>query len=98
VSVSVGPGGIQLDPSRVRSGPVELLVTNQTNGAHALRVAGPGGHTIYGSTQPMPAGATAQFKLTLAAGTYELGVSGRSHSPLRVSGPVRNGDNELTQP
>ena len=99
VSVDVGPGGIQLDPSRVRSGPVELLITNQTNAAHAVHVAGPDGRTLYSSAQPMPAGTTAQMKLTLAAGTYELGIDGRSPSPrLRVSGPARNGDNELTQP
>jgi hypothetical protein len=99
VSVYVGTGGITLDPRRVRSGPVELLITNQTDAAHALHVSAAGGRTIYSSARPTPAGATAQLKLTLGSGTYELGVDGRSPSPqLHVSGPVRSGDNELTQP
>jgi hypothetical protein len=99
VSVYVGTGGITLDPRRVRSGPVELLITNQTDAVHALQISGPGGRTIYSSAQPTPAGATAQVKLTLVSGTYELGVDGRSRAPqLRVSGAVRSGDNELTQP
>jgi hypothetical protein len=98
VSVYVGSGGIVLDPSRLRPGPVELNITNQSGRTVAVAVL-TGGRPLTRSSS-IPAGGTAQIKTTLSHHGSGVGLAGQPSSirPLTLSGRVRTGENELTQP
>jgi hypothetical protein len=99
VSVYVGAGGIQLDPTRLSPGPVEFNITNQSGRAVSVAVMVSDGRAL--STSPsIPSGATAELKTTLSHYSFGVGFAGDASSMklLTLTGRARTGDGELTQP
>lgn len=79
--------GVAEERDLVGSGPALFTVTNQSSEEVTLAVSGP----VEGTTDPIPAnGGTAQLKLELREGEYEVGANNSeiSPAPLRV-GPER---------
>jgi hypothetical protein len=99
VSVYAGSGGIVLDPSRLRAGPVEFNITNQSGKAVSLAVVTGAGRTLDHSAS-IPSGGTAQLKTILSLHSVGVGYAGRPASVKRltVSGRAPTGDDEHTQP
>ena len=65
---------VQVSPNRVGAGPVIIVVSNQTSGAHTLTLEGPlGGKDVttdtVGPVNPM---GTGKLQQTLRPGSYEL--------------------------
>jgi hypothetical protein len=99
VSVYVGAGGIQLDPTKLTPGPVQFNITNQSGKAVSLAVMISDGRTV--STSPsIPSGATAEMKTTLSHHSFGVGFAGHASSMklLTLTGRARTGNGELTQP
>jgi hypothetical protein len=99
VSVYVGAGGIQLDPTRLSPGPVEFNITNQSGRAVSVAVMVSDGRAL--STSPsIPSGGTAELKTTLSHYSFGVGFAGHASSMklLTLTGRARTGNGELTQP
>ena len=78
---------VQISPSRVGAGPVIIVVSNQTNGAHTLTLEGNGTTDTVGPVNPM---GTGKLQQTLKPGSYTLKAgsqqaSAQSIAPGRVT-------------
>ena len=60
---------VQISPSKVGAGPVIIVVSNQTNGAHTLTLEGNGTTDTVGPVNPM---GTGKLQQSLKPGTYTL--------------------------
>jgi hypothetical protein len=61
--------GVQVSPRRVGAGPVILIVSNQTSGAHTVTLEGNGSTDTVGPINPM---GTGKLQQTLSQGTYTV--------------------------
>ena len=78
--------GVQISPSNVGAGPVEILVSNQTGAPHTLELNGSDIATV--TTAPIGAGNTGQIQATLKQGVYTV-KAGNSHAVVRELKPAR---------
>jgi len=60
---------VQISPNKVGAGPVIIVVSNQTNGAHTLTLEGNGTTDTVGPVNPM---GTGKLQQTLKPGSYSL--------------------------
>ena len=65
----VSDRGVQISPHRVGAGPVILIVSNQTNGAHTITLEGNGTTDTVGPINPM---GTGKLQQTLSPGHYTV--------------------------
>ena len=65
----VSDRGVQISPHRVGAGPVILIVSNQTNGAHTITLEGNGTTDTVGPVNPM---GTGKLQQTLTPGSYTV--------------------------
>jgi hypothetical protein len=78
---------VQISPGKVGAGPVIIVVSNQTNGAHTLTLEGNGTTDTVGPVNPM---GTGKLQQSLKPGTYTLKAgsqqaSSQSIAPGRVT-------------
>jgi hypothetical protein len=62
--------GVQISPAHIGAGPVQILVSNQTNAPHTLELNG--SKTAALTTAPIGAGNTGQIQTTLEQGVYTV--------------------------
>ena len=103
VSARIGPEGVSVSPRSFGAGPIQLIVTNQTERAQELTLEtdeiGGDAPGIEQNSGPINPGDTARLQADLRRGTYSVGVgSGIQSATLRV-GPSRpSSQDDLLQP
>jgi len=105
VSASINDGGISVSPRKFGAGPVNLIVTNQTDSAKELRLEtdelGGDAPGIKQNTGPINPGDTASLKADLRQGSYRVSIgdsAGGGGAALTVGAPRPSAQNELLQP
>lgn len=103
VAASIGPEAVDVSPQRLGAGPIELVVTNQTDAAQRVTLTGQGesaGSGVRQQTPPINPSSTASLKLDVDEGEYELtvGSDGIRAGRLVVGAPRPSAQNELLQP
>jgi hypothetical protein len=76
---------VQISPKRVGAGPVIIVVSNQTNGAHTLTLEGNGTTDTVGPVNPM---GTGKLQQSLKPGTYTL-KAGSEQATAQAIAPGR---------
>jgi hypothetical protein len=61
--------GVQVSPRKVGAGPVILIISNQTNGAHTVTLEGNGTTDTVGPINPL---GTGKLQQTLSPGNYTV--------------------------
>src|SRR5687768_10003620 len=103
VSAAVTDGRVSVSPSEFGAGPVNLIVTNQTQRAQEITLEtdeiGGSGPGIQQSTGPINPGDTASLKADLKQGTYRVAVDGGEIRPaaLDVGDARPSAQDELLQ-
>ena len=103
VSAAITDGRLSVSPRQFGSGPVTLIVTNQTERAQEVtletdEIGGASGG-IRQSSGPINPGDTASLKADLERGTYRVGVEGTgSSASLQVRSSRPSAQDELLQP
>jgi hypothetical protein len=104
VSARIGPEGVSVSPRSFGAGPINLIVTNQTERAQELTLEtdelGGSEPGLEQNSGPINPGDTARLQADLRRGTYSLGVGtgGIEGATLRV-GPSRpSSQDDLLQP
>jgi hypothetical protein len=101
VSASIGADGLTVSPRELGAGPVELIVTNQTQRAQELRLetdeVGGSEPGLRQRSGPINPGDTARLKADLRQGSYTVAVGGGEAS-LEVGEPRPSAQDELLQP
>jgi hypothetical protein len=104
VYVGGGAGATAIAPHVISGGPVQLLVTNQASRPETVALLNANAsNRAVAVTPPVPAGGTAQLKLTLGSGRYlihtDVRTSHESSGPALWVGPhTRDGNDDLLQP
>jgi hypothetical protein len=98
LSVYIGNARVQLSPARLSSGPVLLLVTNQSARNETLTLRPRRRGAALASTGPINPDSTAQVQVNLAPGAYALTARGAAPATLRIEAPRSNGNGTLLQP
>ena len=76
------PGKVSVSPDRAGAGPVQITISNQTDEAHTVTLAGRSVRELIGPVNPQD---TATIQKTLAPGTYTV----RAGSSVAVPTPIR---------
>jgi hypothetical protein len=94
--------GVTISPKRVGAGPVILIVSNQTTGAHMITLEGNGSTETVGPVNPLD---TASLQKTLQQGTYTVKAGSKQATTrqippgtLTVGPPRPNSSNQLLLP
>jgi hypothetical protein len=104
VSAAVTDGRVSVSPKRFGAGPVNLIVTNQTDRAQEITLEtdeiGGSAPGIQQRTGPINPGDTASLKADLKRGTYKVGVDSQNirAAALDVGDARPSAQNELLQP
>ena len=104
VSARIGDEEISVSPTEFGAGPVELIVSNQTEEAQELTLEtdeiGGSAPGIQQRTGPINPGDTASLKANLKQGTYRVGVDSQNirAAALDVGTERESAQNELLQP
>ena len=104
VSAAVTDGRVSVSPKRFGAGPVNLIVTNQTDRAQEITLEtdeiGGSAPGIQQRTGPINPGDTASLKADLKQGTYKVGVDSQNirAAALDVADARPSAQNELLQP
>lgn len=104
VSAAVTDGRVSVSPKRFGAGPVNLIVTNQTDRAQEITLEtdeiGGSAPGIQQRTGPINPGDTASLKADLKQGTYKVGVDSQNirAAALDVGDARPSAQNELLQP
>lgn len=104
VSAAVTDNRVSVSPREFGAGPVNLIVTNQTERAQELTLEtdeiGGDAPGIQQSTGPINPGDTASLKADLASGTYRVAVDSQNirAAALDVGEERESAQNELLQP
>jgi len=101
VTAAISKDKVSVSPRRFGAGPVNLVITNQTEAAQQVTfqsAAGQGGFTQ--QTGPINPSDTATLKADVPEGDAVVRVGGAGISPARIAvGPERkSAQNELLQP
>ena len=86
----VNDRAVQISPKKVGAGPVIIIVSNQTNGAHTLTLEGNGTTDTVGPVNPM---GTGKLQQSLKPGTYTL----KAGSPQATAQPIAPGRVTVTK-
>ena len=108
VSVWSGQPTLSIDPTRIRPGLVLFDITNQSREPERFSVRAGSGRLL-ARTPRIAAGQTAQLKASLHGSRAAVAAAAAARRGkfssyfakaviLRISGPPRTGNNELTQP
>jgi hypothetical protein len=103
VTAAVSKESVSISPREFGAGPINLIVTNQTDDTQQVTLEtsetsrGPG---INQRTGPINPSDTATLQVDIKTGTYELGVAGAGIKPARlvVGAMRRSAQNDLLQP
>ena len=104
ISARIGDDRISVSPSKFGAGPVELIVSNQTEEAQELTLEtdeiGGDAPGIEQNSGPINPGDSARLKVDLRQGTYRVAVDGDGIKPaqLDVGDERESAQNELLQP
>ena len=104
VSAAVTDKSVSVSPKEFGAGPVNLIVTNQTERAQEITLEtdeiGGSAPGIQQSTGPINPGDTASLKADLKQGTYKVGVDSQNirAAALDVGSERPSAQNELLQP
>ena len=104
VSAAVTDSRVSVSPRRLGAGPVDLIVTNQTERAQEITLEtdeiGGSSPGIQQRTGPINPGDTASLKANLERGSYRLAVDGQNirAAALDVGEARPSAQNELLQP
>ncbi len=102
VSAAVTDSRVSVSPRKLGAGPVDLIVTNQTERSQEITLEtdeiGGSAPGIQQRTGPINPGDTASLKADLEQGTYKVGVEGGPAAALRVGGSRPSAQDELLQP
>ena len=100
VTASISPERVSVSPSKFGAGPINLVVTNQSDSTQRLTLQTAGGSGIRQQTGPINPRETATLQADLPAGDFEVAVSGDGIAPAKVAvGPNRkSAQDELLQP
>ena len=104
VSAAVTDSRVSVSPREFGAGPVNLIVTNQTDKSQEITLEtdeiGGSAPGIQQSTGPINPGDTASLKANLKQGTYRVGVDGQNirAAALDVGTERESAQNELLQP
>lgn len=104
VSAAVTDSSISVSPAEFGAGPVNLIVTNQSESAQELTLetdeVGGSEPGIQQRTGPIDPGDTASLKADLRQGTYKVAVDGEAIRPaaLDVGDSRPSAQNDLLQP
>jgi hypothetical protein len=92
--------GVTISPDRVGSGPIVLLISNQTQAAHTITLDGENTKDTVGPINPLD---TAKLQQTVAQGTYQVraGSSKAAKKELKAGtldvGPPRKDSSDQVQ-
>jgi hypothetical protein len=93
---------VTISPSREGAGPFEILISNQTDTAHTITLAGESIRERIGPVNPSDVGS---IQKTLAPGTYEVRAGSERAVPreiepavLHIGEPRRNSNDRLLLP
>jgi hypothetical protein len=104
ISARIGDDKISVSPREFGAGPVELIVSNQTEEAQELTLEtdeiGGDAPGIEQNSGPINPGDAARLKVDLRSGTYKVAVDGDGIAPaeLSVGDERESAQNELLQP
>ena len=104
VSAAVTDSRVSVSPREFGAGPVNLIVTNQTDRSQEITLEtdeiGGSAPGIQQSTGPINPGDTASLKADLDQGTYRVGVDSENirAAALDVGSERESAQNELLQP
>ena len=104
VSAAVTDKAVSVSPREFGAGPVDLVVTNQTERAQEITLEtdeiGGSAPGIQQRTGPINPGDTATLKAELAQGTYRVAVDSENIRPaaMEVGDERPSAQNELLQP
>lgn len=101
VTASISSERVSVSPGEFGAGPVNLVVTNQSDSAQRLTLRSSGGpKNIEQQTGPINPRETASLQADLPKGEYEVAVSGDGIAPasVAVGAPRKSAQDELLQP
>lgn len=103
VTASIGPDSVDVSPRVVGAGPIDIVITNQTDAAQQITLAGRGeeaGTGLRQETPPINPSSTASLKLDVGEGEYRLAVGGDGirAARLTVGGARPSAQNDLLLP
>lgn len=97
----IGPKSVSISPAEFGAGPIEIVLTNQTDAAQQVTIETAGRSAgIRQSTGPINPSETARLKVDVDPGEYEVAVAGDDIEPatLDVGPPRESAQNDLLQP
>lgn len=97
----IGPKSVSISPSEFGAGPIEIVLTNQTDASQQVTIETSGRSAgIRQQTGPINPSETARLKVDVAPGKYDVAVAGNDIKPAKITvGPKReSAQNELLQP
>jgi hypothetical protein len=104
IAARIGDDRVTVSPSEFGAGPIELIVSNQTEEAQELTLEtdeiGGDAPGIEQNSGPINPGDAARLKVDLRTGTYRVAVDGDGIKPaeLTVGDERESAQNELLQP
>lgn len=103
VTAAITKDGVSVSPAKFGAGPINLIVTNQTETSQQITLETDdtgGGAGITQSTGPINPRDTATLKADVPEGSYRVGVEGDTidAATLEVSAKRPSAQNELLQP
>ena len=104
ISARIGDDKVSVSPQAFGAGPIELIVSNQTEEAQELTLEtdeiGGDAPGIEQNSGPINPGDAARLKVDLRTGTYKVAVDGDGIAPakLDVGDERESAQNELLQP
>jgi hypothetical protein len=84
VTAYIGQERVDVAPRALGAGPIELIVTNQTNAAQQVTLEG-ADTAVRQQTPPINPGSTASLKVDMRRGSYELSTGSDGIRAARLS-------------
>ena len=102
VTASIGPDRVSVSPTKFGAGPINLVVTNQSDASQRLTIerSAVGEQPFQQQTSPINPHGTASLKADVTRGVYEVHVDGRAIKAAKVTvgAPRASAQNDLLQP
>jgi hypothetical protein len=101
VTAAIVGAEVSVSPARLGAGPIELIITNQTDAAQQIVLESrQSDRPLRQETPPINPNGTAQIKLDIQPGTYRVtaGAGGIRAATLRVGAQRESAQDQLLQP
>lgn len=100
VTAAISPERVSVSPEKFGAGPINLVVTNQSDSTQRLTLSRATGGGLRQQTGPINPRETATLQADLPTGEYSVAVSGDGIEPATLDvGPARkSAQDELLQP